>query len=57
MIQYILVGLLVIAALAYLGWMIFESFTSTDCKSGCGSCSTLDIKAIQKSIAKKKAST
>ncbi|MEP2670612.1 MAG: FeoB-associated Cys-rich membrane protein [Cyclobacteriaceae bacterium] len=56
MVQYILIGLLVLGALAYLGWMIYTSFTSAECKSGCGSCSTLDIKAIQKSIAKKKAS-
>ncbi|MFZ1808372.1 MAG: FeoB-associated Cys-rich membrane protein [Cyclobacteriaceae bacterium] len=56
MIQSILVGILVIAAVSYLGWMIYKSFTSTECESGCGSCGALDIKAIQKTIAKKKAS-
>lgn len=55
MVQYILIGLLAIGAVAYLGWMIFKSFTSTDCKSGCGSCGALDVKAIQKSIEEKKA--
>jgi len=56
MIQFILVGLLVLTAVGYLGWMIYKSFTSSECESGCGKCGTLDVKAIQKSIAKKNAS-
>ncbi|HNP07499.1 MAG TPA: hypothetical protein PKN99_07715 [Cyclobacteriaceae bacterium] len=57
MVQYILIGLLAIGAVTYLGWMIFKSFTSTDCKSGCGSCGALDVKAIQKAMAEKKPTT
>ncbi|MEQ8362539.1 MAG: hypothetical protein RIF39_02650 [Cyclobacteriaceae bacterium] len=57
MIQYILIGLLAMGAIAYLGWMIFQSFAATDCKSGCGSCGPLDVKAIQKAIADKKATS
>jgi len=57
MIQYILVGLLGLAAVGYLSWIIFRSFTSSECESGCGKCGALDVKAIQKSIEKKKATT
>lgn len=55
MFQYVLIGLLGLSAVGYLGWLVFKSFTSTECESGCGKCGTLDVKAIQKSIEKKKA--
>lgn len=56
MIQGILIGLLALGAVLYLGWMIFKSFSSSECKSGCGTCGTLDIKAIQKAVDKKRES-
>ncbi len=53
MLQYIIIGLLLIGAAIYLGRLVYLSFTSKECQSGCGSCGAIDVKAALKSIEKK----
>ena len=49
--QEIIVALIFLAALAYLGRMVYRNFTSdTGCPKGCGSCSTIDFKKIEQQI-------
>lgn len=54
MLQFILVSVMGLAAVSYLGWLVYQSFASESCESGCGKCGTLDIKAILKSVEEKK---
>lgn len=56
MVQSIIIGALSLAAAVYLGWLVYRSFTSSACESGCGKCGALDVKSILKSIEEKKAS-
>jgi len=51
--QHIIIVLLFLAAVAYLGYMIFKNFRmSSGCPSGCGSCG-IDFSKIQKDLQKK----
>jgi hypothetical protein len=54
MIQFIIVGLMFIAALAYVGRLIFKSFQSnSDCATGCGKCSAVDFKKLEAQLKEK----
>ena len=53
-IQYLLIGLLFIAAAFYVGrifWRAFFSKTAAGCAKGCGgACGSLDVDALQRAI-------
>lgn len=49
--QEIIVVLIFIAALVYLGRLVYRSFTTdAGCPKGCGSCSAVDFKKIEQQI-------
>jgi len=51
--QQVIIAILFLAALAYLGYIIYKSFqASSGCASGCGSCG-IDFNKIQEDIQKK----
>ncbi|HEY8401235.1 MAG TPA: FeoB-associated Cys-rich membrane protein [Cytophagaceae bacterium] len=54
MIQEILVGLIFLAAIFYLGRMVYRQFASKEagCSSGCGGCSKIDLQKIEEQIRK-----
>lgn len=53
MAQLIIIGILFLAALVYLGYVIYKNFrANTGCSSGCGSCG-IDINKIQKELERK----
>jgi hypothetical protein len=53
MIQHIIIALLFLAALAYVGYIIYKSFQAgSGCSSGCGSCG-IDLRKIEKDLQKK----
>ena len=50
-VQEIVVALIFIAALVYLGRLVYRSFTAkSGCPTGCGSCSAVDFKKIEQQI-------
>jgi hypothetical protein len=54
MIQTLLVGLIFIAAVAYIVRLIFSSFQSkTGCASGCGKCNAVDFKKLKAELREK----
>lgn len=55
MIQSILTGALALIAVVYLMRLVYRSFTSSTCETGCSGCSAVDVNAILDSIEKKKA--
>ena len=55
MIQTILIGAFALAAVVYLGRLVYRSFTSATCETGCSGCSAVDVNTILDSIEKKKA--
>jgi hypothetical protein len=50
MFQQIIIILLFAAALVYLGRMIYRSFQSKSCATGCGKCSAIDFDKIEKQL-------
>ncbi|MBF9253061.1 FeoB-associated Cys-rich membrane protein [Pontibacter sp. 172403-2] len=55
MVQQIIILLVFIAALAYIGRMLYRNFTvKGGCASGCSGCSAIDFKKIQKDLEKKR---
>lgn len=51
MVQQILIGILFLAAAAYLGVLLFGQFRAkTGCSAGCGKCGSLDIDQIEARI-------
>lgn len=52
MVQEIIVGLIFLAALVYIGKIIYRSFKPKNgvCSKGCGSCSAVDFKKLEKQI-------
>lgn len=53
MAQEIIILVLFIAAVAYLGYLVFKNFQArSGCASGCGSCG-VDFRKLQKEIDKK----
>lgn len=54
MIQNIVIALLFVSALAYVGRLIYRSFTAkTACDNGCGKCGALDIDKIEQQLKNK----
>ena len=54
MAQQIFILLLFIAAVAYMGRLVYRSFTMKgNCVSGCSGCATIDFNKIQKDLEKK----
>jgi hypothetical protein len=54
MLQEILIVLIFIAALAYLGRLVFRSFQANSCATGCGKCSAVDFSKIEKQLGQNK---
>ena len=52
MLQTLIIALLFLAALVYLGLLIYRSFTSPGCSSGCASCG-VDFSKIEKQLGQK----
>lgn len=52
MAQNIIIAILFLAAIGYLGYIMFKSFTSKECTSGCGSCS-VDFAKLEKQYPRK----
>jgi hypothetical protein len=49
MLQQLLIGLIFIAAILYIGRLIFRSFQASPvCSSGCGKCAVSDLDKTQK---------
>jgi len=56
MAQQIIILFVFIAALFYIGRLLYRNFAAKGgCASGCGSCSTMDFKKIQQEMEKKQA--
>jgi hypothetical protein len=54
MFQSILVGLIFIAAVLYIGRLIFRSFRADSaCSSGCGKCAAIDFKKLEAQLKEK----
>jgi hypothetical protein len=54
MIQQLIVIAVFIAALAYVGRLIYKSFQAKSaCDSGCGKCSVVDFNKIEKQLKEK----
>jgi hypothetical protein len=52
MVQHLIIAALFLAAVVYLGYITYKSFSSTGCSSGCGSCG-IDFDKIRKDLQKK----
>jgi hypothetical protein len=50
MFQQTIIILLFVGALAYLGRMIYRSFQSKSCATGCGKCSAVDFNKIERQL-------
>lgn len=51
MVQQIVIGLVFLAAIGYLGNLIYKSFQAKHaCTSGCGKCGAADLAKIEKQI-------
>lgn len=51
MIQSILVALIFIAAVTYVGRLLYRSFQSKNaCATGCGKCGAIDFKKIEEQL-------
>ncbi|WP_242921811.1 hypothetical protein [Pontibacter liquoris] len=54
MAQHIFILLLFLAALVYMGRLVYRSFSlKGNCVSGCSGCATIDFNKIQKDLEKK----
>lgn len=54
MIQSILVGIIFIAAVVYVGRLVYKSFVAkSGCDSGCGKCGAVDFSKIEKQLKEK----
>ncbi len=51
--QQAIIIILFIGALIYLGRMIYRSFQSKSCATGCGKCGAVDFDKIEKQLNKK----
>lgn len=50
MVEQVIIILLFMGALAYLGRMIYRSFQSKSCATGCGKCSAVDFTKLEKEL-------
>jgi hypothetical protein len=54
MIQEVLITLFFVAAVIYLGTIVYKSFSAkSGCASGCGKCGAIDFKKIEKQLKEK----
>ncbi len=54
MVQHLIIGILFLAALVYVGNLIYQSFQAkSGCASGCGKCG-IDFNKIEKNLSKKR---
>ena len=54
MLQQILVLLIFVAAIAYIGRLVYKSFQAkTGCDSGCGKCGAVDFAKIEAELREK----
>ena len=55
MIQEILIGVIFIAAVIYVGGMVFRAFrgSAAGCSSGCGKCGAVDFAKLEKQLKEK----
>jgi len=54
MIQQLIVGLFFIAAVIYIGRLLFRAFQGkSDCASGCGKCNAVDFSKLEKQLKEK----
>jgi hypothetical protein len=56
MIQQIVVLLIFLAAVAYIGRLLYKSFTAksgSGCDTGCGKCGAVDFEKIEKQLKQK----
>lgn len=49
--QHLIIAVLFLAAVTYLGYLAYKSFTSSGCSSGCGSCG-IDFNKIKRDLGK-----
>ena len=57
-IQYLLIGMLFVAAAFYVGRIFYRAFfskTAVGCAKGCGACGQLDVEALQRTIERRAA--
>lgn len=53
MVQELIIAVLFLAAVAYLGYLVYKNFQArSGCSSGCGSCG-IDFSKIEKNLQKK----
>ena len=53
MIQEVIIGIVFLAALAYVSTLVFRNFNSKEgCESGCGKCSVADLQKLEAEIKK-----
>jgi hypothetical protein len=54
MFQSIVVAIIFVAAVSYIGWIVYRSFQSESaCASGCGKCGAVDFKKIEQQLKEK----
>ena len=53
MIQSIIVAIIFIGAVAYVARLIYKSFESKSCATGCGKCGAVDFNKIEKQLKEK----
>lgn len=54
MMQHIIIGLIFIAAVIYLGRLVYRSFRSgSACETGCGKCGAVDFTKLEKQLKEK----
>jgi hypothetical protein len=54
MIQQILVLVIFLAAVGYVGWLVYKSFKARSaCTTGCGKCGAVDFEKIEKQLRQK----
>jgi hypothetical protein len=52
--QQVLIGLIFLAAIIYVGTLVYRSFQSkSGCPSGCGKCGAIDFAKIEQQIKQK----
>ena len=54
MMQHIIIGLIFIAAVIYLGRLVYRSFRSgSACETGCGKCGAVDFAKLEQQLKEK----
>jgi hypothetical protein len=53
MIQELIILLIFLAAVGYIGRLVFKAFRSTSCETGCGKCGAVDFGKLEKQLKEK----